>query len=105
MPMARRTRSRTLRLGIKWTVIGNHNYGEGSSREHAALEPRYLGPTSFKFLPGAKLSKPSMSIRPPPHEDGSKDEIELAHSFSEGQIEWLKAGSALNLMAKKAKGN
>jgi aconitate hydratase len=29
--------------GIKWVVIGDHNYGEGSSREHAALEPRYLG--------------------------------------------------------------
>jgi aconitate hydratase len=29
--------------GIKWVVIGDHNYGEGSSREHAALEPRFLG--------------------------------------------------------------
>lgn len=29
--------------GVKWVVIGDHNYGEGSSREHAALEPRYLG--------------------------------------------------------------
>ncbi len=29
--------------GTKWVVIGDHNYGEGSSREHAALEPRYLG--------------------------------------------------------------
>lgn len=29
--------------GIQWVVIGDHNYGEGSSREHAALEPRYLG--------------------------------------------------------------
>jgi aconitate hydratase len=28
--------------GIKWVVIGDENYGEGSSREHAALEPRYL---------------------------------------------------------------
>jgi len=29
--------------GKKWVVVGDHNYGEGSSREHAALEPRYLG--------------------------------------------------------------
>lgn len=29
--------------GIKWVVIGDWNYGEGSSREHAALEPRHLG--------------------------------------------------------------
>jgi aconitase A len=29
--------------GIKWVVVGDHNYGEGSSREHAALEPRFLG--------------------------------------------------------------
>ena len=28
---------------IKWVVIGDWNYGEGSSREHAALEPRHLG--------------------------------------------------------------
>ncbi|PCH43327.1 aconitase iron-sulfur domain-containing protein [Wolfiporia cocos MD-104 SS10] len=38
-------------------------------------------------------------------EDGTKDEVSLAHSFNEGQIEWFKAGSALNLMAAKAKGN
>ncbi|KAJ3505754.1 hypothetical protein NLJ89_g7249 [Agrocybe chaxingu] len=37
------------------------------------------------------------------HKDGSEDRIELAHSFNEGQIEWFKAGSALNLMAAKAK--
>ena len=29
--------------GIKWVVVGDENYGEGSSREHAALEPRFLG--------------------------------------------------------------
>ena len=29
--------------GIKWVVVGDWNYGEGSSREHAALEPRHLG--------------------------------------------------------------
>jgi len=39
------------------------------------------------------------------HSDGSTNEIPLAHSFNEGQIEWFKAGSALNLMASKAKAN
>lgn len=28
---------------VKWVVVGDENYGEGSSREHAALEPRHLG--------------------------------------------------------------
>lgn len=125
--------------GIKWVVVGDHNYGEGSSREHAALEPRYLGglaivvrsfarihETNLKkqgmlaltfadpadydkvkptdrvtikglesFAPGVNLT---MEIK---HEDGKTEEIELAHSFNEGQIGWFKAGSALNLMAKK----
>ncbi|CAE6461204.1 unnamed protein product [Rhizoctonia solani] len=129
--------------GIKWVVIGDHNYGEGSSREHAALEPRYLGGLaiivrSFARIHETNLKKQGMlaltfvdpadydKIQPTDrvdiqgletfapgknltlvahHEDGSKDEIELAHSFNQGQIEWFKAGSALNLMAKKAKGN
>jgi aconitate hydratase len=122
---------------------GDHNYGEGSSREHAALEPRYLGGLaiivrSFARIHETNLKKQGMlaltfvdpadydKVQPTDrvdieglenfapgknltlvarHEDGSKDEIELAHSFNQGQIEWFKAGSALNLMAKKAKGN
>jgi len=129
--------------GIKWIVVGDHNYGEGSSREHAALEPRYLGGLaiivrSFARIHETNLKKQGMlaltfvdpadydKIQPDDrvditglesfapgknlglvahHKDGSTDEIELAHSFNEGQIEWFKAGSALNLMAKKAKGN
>ncbi|CAE6452140.1 unnamed protein product [Rhizoctonia solani] len=127
--------------GTQWVVIGDHNYGEGSSREHAALEPRYLGGLaiivrSFARIHETNLKKQGMlaltfvepsdydKIQPTDrvdihglesfapgknltlvarHEDGSKDEIELAHSFNQGQIEWFKAGSALNLMAKKAK--
>ncbi|KAF9531299.1 aconitase [Crepidotus variabilis] len=127
--------------GIKWVVIGDHNYGEGSSREHAALEPRFLGGLaiivrSFARIHETNLKKQGMlaltfanpddydklqgtdkvdikgldSFAPgknltlvAKHQDGSKDEIELAHSFNEGQIEWFKAGSALNLMAAKAK--
>jgi len=127
--------------GVKWVVIGDHNYGEGSSREHAALEPRFLGGLavivrSFARIHETNLKKQGMlaltfadpadydKIRPDDkvditglesfapgknltlvakHSDGSKDEISLAHSFNEGQIEWFKAGSALNLMAAKAK--
>ncbi|KIY69429.1 aconitate hydratase [Cylindrobasidium torrendii FP15055 ss-10] len=128
--------------GIKWVVIGDSNYGEGSSREHAALEPRFLGglaviTRSFARIHETNLKKQGMlaltfadaadydKVKPSDkvdilglesfapgknltlklrHEDGSSEEIPLAHSFNEGQIEWFKAGSALNLMAKKAKG-
>ncbi|KDQ11211.1 hypothetical protein BOTBODRAFT_35511 [Botryobasidium botryosum FD-172 SS1] len=127
--------------GIKWVVIGDHNYGEGSSREHAALEPRYLGGLaiivrSFARIHETNLKKQGMlaltfadpadydKIQPTDrvdihglesfapgknltliakHEDGSHDTISLAHTFNEGQIEWFKAGSALNLMASKSK--
>ncbi|RXW12876.1 hypothetical protein EST38_g12978 [Candolleomyces aberdarensis] len=127
--------------GIKWVVIGDHNYGEGSSREHAALEPRFLGglaiiTRSFARIHETNLKKQGMlaltfvdpadydKVQPndkvdivgldtfapgknltlvAKHEDGTKDEIPLAHTFNEGQIEWFKAGSALNLMAAKAK--
>jgi len=128
--------------GVKWVVIGDSNYGEGSSREHAALEPRFLGGLaiivrSFARIHETNLKKQGMlaltfvdpadydKVQPSDrvdiegvdsfapgknltlvakHEDGSKDEIALAHSFNEGQIAWFKAGSALNLMAAKAKG-
>ncbi|KAL6303359.1 aconitate hydratase [Sparassis latifolia] len=128
--------------GIKWVVIGDSNYGEGSSREHAALEPRFLGglaviTRSFARIHETNLKKQGMlaltfvnaadydKVRPTDkvailglesfapgknltlvlkHEDGSKEKIALAHSFNEGQIGWFKAGSALNLMAAKAKG-
>lgn len=122
--------------GIKWVVVGDHNYGEGSSREHAALEPRFLGglaiiTRSFARIHETNLKKQGMlaltfvnpddyeKIKPDDkvdilglesfspgknltlavkHKDGSKEEIELAHSFNEGQIAWFKAGSALNLV-------
>ncbi|EIN05145.1 aconitate hydratase [Punctularia strigosozonata HHB-11173 SS5] len=126
--------------GIKWVVVGDHNYGEGSSREHAALEPRFLGglaiiTRSFARIHETNLKKQGMlaltfanpddyeKVRPDDrvdilgletfapgknltlrlkHSDGSQEELPLAHSFNEGQIEWFKAGSALNLMAAKA---
>jgi aconitate hydratase len=129
------------KAGIPWVVIGDENYGEGSSREHAALEPRHLGgvaiivksfarihetnlkkqgmlPLTFadpkdydrisgddvvsilglsSFAPGKPLA---LRVEKP---DGRKFEINLNHSFNEGQIAWFKAGSALNLMAKSKK--
>jgi len=128
--------------GIQWVVIGDHNYGEGSSREHAALESRFLGGAaiivkSFARIHETNLKKQGMlaltfidpadydKINPSDnvdilgldsfapgenlvlvakHNDGSKDEILLAHSFNDFQIEWYKAGSALNAMVAKARG-
>ncbi len=124
--------------GIGWIVVGDENYGEGSSREHAAMEPRFLGgkaiitksfarihetnlkkqgmlPLTFanpndydKIQEDDKLSLVGLSEFAPEkqlklivkHSDGSVDEIMLNHSFNAGQIEWFKAGSALNLIAK-----
>jgi len=126
--------------GTNWVVFGDENYGEGSSREHAALEPRFLGgraiivksfarihetnlkkqgmlPLTFNnkadyelvqptdkvaitgledFLPGKALNCVLS------HADGSSDTIVLDHTFNEQQIEWFKAGSALNRMKEKA---
>ena len=117
-------------------VVGDHNYGEGSSREHAAMEPRHLGvcavivksfarihETNLKkqgmlgftfvneadynlvqeddtfnftdldaFAPGEQLSLDLV------HADGSIDSIKLNHTYNAQQIEWFKAGSALNLI-------
>ncbi|AFN74744.1 aconitate hydratase [Melioribacter roseus P3M-2] len=127
------------RLG--WVVVGDENYGEGSSREHAAMEPRYLGgkaiiAKSFARIHETNLKKQGMlpltfadpsdydkireddrisivglkELSPEKpvkmivkHKDGSQDEIMLNHSLSAGQIEWFKAGSALNLIAEKNK--
>ncbi|CEL62895.1 aconitate hydratase 1 [Rhizoctonia solani AG-1 IB] len=129
--------------GIKWVIIGDHNYGEGSSREHAALEPRYLGglaviARSFARIHETNLKKQGMlaltfvdpadydRIQPTDrvdiqglddfapgnnlrliahHTNGLKDEAELTHSFSRDHVEWFKAGSALNLMAERARRN
>lgn len=130
---------------VPWVVIGDSNYGEGSSREHAALEPRYLGglaiiTRSFARIHEANCKKQGLlpltfqdpkdydrvrgddvvdldgvtTIAPgsvltltAKHKDGTEDKIPLVHSFNDNQIQWFKAGSALNLMkaqseAKKA---
>jgi aconitate hydratase len=122
--------------GIGWVVIGDENYGEGSSREHAALEPRFLGGKaiivkSFARIHETNLKKQGMlpltfanpadydkitfddkvdivglttfapgkplSLRVT-KKDGKTFDVQLNHTFNEEQIEWFKAGSALNRM-------
>jgi aconitate hydratase len=120
-------------------VVGDENYGEGSSREHAAMEPRHLGVRaiivkSFARIHETNLKKQGMlaftfenkldydkvqeddaidiigliKFKPGSpikmvlnHADGTKDEIVLNHSYNEQQIEWFKAGSALNVIRKQ----
>ena len=122
--------------GIGTIVIGDENYGEGSSREHAAMEPRFLGVKvvlvrSFARIHETNLKKQGVlaltfadktdydKIRENDsfdiigltdftpgkqllvvlnHEDGTKDEIIANHTYNVNQIEWFKAGSALNLI-------
>jgi aconitate hydratase len=122
-------------------VIGDENYGEGSSREHAAMEPRHLGVRaivvrSFARIHETNLKKQGMlaltfankedydkvqeddtidikgltSFVPGKpvtmvlnHKDGSKDEITLNHTYNEPQIEWFKAGGALNVIRSQVK--
>lgn len=124
--------------GIPGIVIGDTNYGEGSSREHAAMEPRHLGVKailvkSFARIHETNLKKQGMlaltftnesdydkileddtldfadldSFAPNKqltlvinHKDGSKEEIKVNHSYNQNQIEWFKAGSALNLIKR-----
>ena len=120
-----------------WVVVGDENYGEGSSREHAAMEPRFLGgravivrsfariaetnlkkqgllPLTFadpadydkigpldrisieglaRFAPGEPLT---LRVQ---RADGSQEAFPVRHSFTADQIEWFKAGSALNTIA------
>ncbi|MFN3850000.1 MAG: aconitate hydratase [Spirosomataceae bacterium] len=125
--------------GIGSIVVGDENYGEGSSREHAAMEPRHLGVRaivvkSFARIHETNLKKQGMlalTFANPAdydlikeddtfdiigltsfaegkqltlvanHKDGSKDSIQLNHTYNSAQIEWFKAGSALNLIAKE----
>lgn len=129
--------------GVPSVVVGDHNYGEGSSREHAAMEPRHLGVKavlvkSFARIHETNLKKQGMlgltfaneadydKIREDDvfnfldlvdfapgksltlevvHADGSKDTIKANHTYNEQQIEWFKAGSALNLIAQQNKSN
>lgn len=124
--------------GIGSIVVGDENYGEGSSREHAAMEPRHLGVRavlvkSFARIHETNLKKQGMlgltfvdkddydkiqeddsidiigltEFTPGKpltvvlnHADGSKDEILVNHTYNAQQIEWFKAGGALNIIRK-----
>mgnify|MGYP003321645076 FL=1 len=129
--------------GIETVVVGDHNYGEGSSREDAAMEPRHLGVKvvlvkSFARIHETNLKKQGMlgitfvnesdydliqeddifnftdlsafSAGKPltievVHADGSTNVIQANHTYNDAQIEWFKAGSALNLIKKQIFGN
>ena len=122
------------KAGIGTVVFGEENYGEGSSREHAAMEPRFMGVRavivkSFARIHETNLKKQGMlaltfvdtadyeKVRQDDtidilgldemapgknlkvvlhHSDGSQDDFEVAHTYNEAQIEWVRAGSALN---------
>ena len=120
-------------------VVGDENYGEGSSREHAAMEPRHLGVRavlvkSFARIHETNLKKQGMlgltfankedydKIREDDviditglttftpdvpltlvlnHADGTKEEFKVNHSYNAQQIDWFKAGGALNIIRKQ----
>jgi len=127
--------------GIGSVVVGDENYGEGSSREHAAMEPRFMGVKvilvrSFARIHETNLKKQGMlaltfadkadydkvqeddtidvvglkDFAPGKpltvilhHADGTTDEFKANHTYNAQQIEWFKAGSALNLIRSKNK--
>jgi aconitate hydratase len=128
--------------GQRWCAVGDENYGEGSSREHAAMEPRFRGAVaifarSFARIHEANLKKQGVlpltfsdaatydeigeddrlsvlglaDLAPdkPVHcritkPDGSTIDFETVHTFSPEQIEWFRAGSALNIIRAKQTG-
>ncbi|MGD9253509.1 MAG: aconitase family protein, partial [Holophagae bacterium] len=125
--------------GTRWVAVADENYGEGSSREHAAMQPRHMAGTaviarSFARIAETNLKKQGMlpltfsnpadydlirvddrlslvglaDLEPGreltavvQHADGSEDRIQLRHSLNDEQVEWFKAGSALNLLRAK----
>jgi aconitate hydratase len=127
--------------GLKWIIVADNNYGEGSSREHAAMTPRYLGcaavvARSFARIHETNLKKQGVlaltfadpldyskileddrisivglnSLKPTKpvnfilhHVNGREDVISLVHSYNESQLEWFRAGSALNILHSKEK--
>ena len=128
--------------GVRWCAIGDENYGEGSSREHAAMEPRFRGGVvifarSFARIHETNLKKQGLlplTFRDPgtydqigqddrisvldladlapdtpvrcriTKPDGTTIDFECTQTFSPEQIEWFKAGSALNIIRQKQTG-
>jgi len=124
---------------ISWIIVGDENYGEGSSREHAAMTPRYLGCTaviakSFARIHETNLKKQgilALTFDNPEdydkiyeddkisinqlgefsegkpvecnilHANNTSEKIILNHSYNNLQIEWFRAGSAMNILRKK----
>jgi len=124
---------------ISWVIVGDNNYGEGSSREHAAMTPRFLGCTaviakSFARIHETNLKKQGVlaltfgnpddyekiheddqisisqldGLAPGKHvecnilhADKTSEKIMLNHSYNDLQLEWFKAGSAMNFLRKK----
>jgi aconitate hydratase len=122
--------------GIEWVAVGDENWGEGSSREHAAMEPRHLGgkaiivrsfarihetnlkkqgvlPLTFadpadyeKVRVDDRISITGLADLTPGkpvtaiihHADGAEESITLNHSLNDEQVEWFRAGSALNVL-------
>jgi aconitate hydratase len=125
--------------GLRWAVVGDDNYGEGSSREHAAMSPRLLGcaavivksiarihesnlkkqgvlplvfanpadydavkETDRVSIRGLSQLAPGKPVRVVLHHaDGKEHAFEARHTLSPEQIEWFRAGSALNVLRKK----
>jgi aconitate hydratase len=128
--------------GVGTIVVGDENYGEGSSREHAAMEPRHLGvrvvlTKSFARIHETNLKKQGMlgltfadkadydkiqeddtidvlgltTFAPNTplslvlnHADGTSETITVNHTYNQQQIEWFKAGAALNIIRKQVAG-
>jgi len=126
--------------GVATVVFGEENLGEGSSREHAAMEPRFLGVNAVivksfarihetnlkkqgmlaltfvnkddyeKARQDDKVSIPNFSEMAPgktltirlDHADGTSEEFEVSHTYNAAQIEWVRAGSALNKIREEA---
>ena len=124
-------------------MVGDGNNGEGSSREHADMEPRFLGVRavlvkSFARIHETNLKKQGMlgltfadkedynkileddsidiigltSFAPGNqlqmvfnHADGTSDTINVNHTYNEQQIEWFKAGAALNIIRREFQAN
>lgn len=128
--------------GKKSVVVGEENFGEGSSREHAAMEPRFLGVMAVLVKSFARIHETNLKkqgvltltfvdwndydrIREKDvmdikglnglreggrlnvtlhHEDGKMETFPVTHSYNSSQIEWFKAGSALNIIRKRKNG-
>ena len=127
--------------GVPSVIVGDENYGEGSSREHAAMQPRHLGVVAvlvrsfarihetnlkkqgmlaltfadkadydkvqeddtFNFIDLTEFAPNKLLTLELVHKDGTKDLVLANHTYNEQQIEWFKAGSALNLIKMQEK--